>query len=106
MIFYPRFNYGTSPLYFGLYYDGEKDVDAAKGSLNMNLYFNNSVDGSYAMSSTASVISMKMPVELYSKFMQSGKDSIDVTLNLNASTNQSPFKCRIALSDFMTPMAY
>lgn len=106
MTFYPRFNYGTSPLYFGLYYDGEKDVDAAKGSLNMNLYFNNSVDGSYAMSSAASVISMKMPVELYNKFMQSGKDSIDVTLNLNASTNQSPLKCRMAVSDFMTPMAY
>lgn len=106
MTFYPRFNYGTSPLYFGLYYDGEKDVDVAKGSLNMNVYFNNSTDGSSVISSASSIISMKMPVELYSKFMQTGKDSIDVTLNLNASTKQDPLKCRMAVSDFMTPMAY
>lgn len=106
MTFYPRFNYGTSAVYFGLYYDGEQDVDVTDGSLNMNLYFNNSVDGSYTTSSTTSIISMKMPVELYSQYMQSGKDSIDVTLNLNASTNQDPLKCRMAVSDFMTPMGY
>ena len=39
MTFVPTFSYGNSPVYFGLYYDSEKDVNAEAGSLNMNLYF-------------------------------------------------------------------
>ena len=36
MTFVPTFSYGNSPVYFGLYYDSEKDVNAEAGSLNMN----------------------------------------------------------------------
>ena len=106
MTFYPRFYYGSSPFYFGLYYDGQKDVNTTDGSLNLNLYFNNTVNGSSAMSSATSIVSLKMPIELYGQYIQAGKDSIDVTLNLNTSNNQEPLKCRMAVSDFMTPVGY
>lgn len=69
MTFVPTFSYGNSPVYFGLYYDSEKDVNAEAGSLNMNLYFNNSLENSVS-SSGASSVSLKMPSELYMEYMQ------------------------------------
>lgn len=105
MTFTPTFSIGNAPLYFGVYYDGQKDVNTAEGSLNMNLYFNNSLESQMGSSMTY-VISVRMPYELYGQYMQSGKDSIDVTLNLNSSSSQEPLKCRMAVSDFMTPMGY
>lgn len=106
LTFTPTFSYGTAPLYFGLYYDGQKDVKASEGSLNMNLYFNNSVEASQAISSMTYVVSLKMPSELYNQYRQAGKDSIDVTLNLNSSNAQSPLTCRMAVSDFFTPSSF
>lgn len=106
MTFYPKFHYGSSPFYFGLYYDGQKDVNTTEGSLNLNLYFNNTSNGSSAMSSATSIVSLKMPIELYGQYMQAGKDSIDLTLNLNASSDQEPLKCKMAVSDFMIPVGY
>lgn len=67
MTFVPTFSYGNSPVYFGLYYDREKDVNVEAGSLNMNLYFNNSLENS-ASSSGASSVSLKMPSELYMEY--------------------------------------
>lgn len=100
MTFVPTFSYGNSLVYFGLYYDSEKDVNAEAGSLNMNLYFNNSLENSVS-SSGASSVSLKMPSELYMEYMQ--KDSIDLILNFKSSSSQSPLKCRMAVSDFMAP---
>lgn len=101
MTFVPTFSYGNSPVYFGLYYDREKDVNVEAGSLNMNLYFNNSLENS-ASSSGASSVSLKMPSELYVEYYMK-KDSIDLILNFKSSSSQSPLKCRMAVSDFMAP---
>lgn len=103
---YPRFSYGNAPVYFGLYYDGTKDVDVTNGKLNMNLYFNNSISTSQAISTASNVISLEMPSELYNQYMVPGKDSIEVTLNLNTTSNQNPLKCKMAVSDFITPSGY
>lgn len=75
-------------------------MNAEAGSLNMNLYFNNSLENSVS-SSGASSVSLKMPSELYMEYMQ--KDSIDLILNFKSSSSQSPLKCRMAVSDFMAP---
>lgn len=38
----PTFEYDLyKPVFFLLYYDGEKDIDTSNNKLNLNLYFNN-----------------------------------------------------------------
>ena len=107
MTFVPTFLYGQTPLYWGLYYDSQKDVDVDNGVLKMNLYFNNSLQPSQG-SSAFSMISLKMPTDLYGQYRQTGKDSIDFVLNYNSSSSSSPvsLECRMAVSDFITPTGY
>lgn len=106
MTFYPRFSYGEEPIYFGLYYDSQKDVDAENAKLKLNLYFNNSISASQAINSSVLSVSLKMPSELYGRYMMTGQDSIDVMLKLNSTSNEDSLKCRMAVSDFYTPSGY
>ena len=40
----PTFEYDLyKPVFFLLYYDAEKDIDISNNKLNLNLYFNNSI---------------------------------------------------------------
>lgn len=43
----PTFEYDLyKPVFFLLYYDGEKDIETSNNKLNLNLYFNNSIQSS------------------------------------------------------------
>lgn len=91
-------------VYFTLFYDGEKDIDAADKKLSLNLYFNNNVENPY--NTVSSVLSFKMSEEIYIRFLEEGltdDDSIDVCLKANTSSGTEEVHCSMALKDFMLP---
>ena len=101
----PTFEYDLyKPVFFLLYYDGEKDIDISNNKLNLNLYFNNSIQSSN--NSISSFISLEMPGEIYYKFQDKGMnddDLIDVYLNSETVSGQEQIHCKMALKDFMLP---
>ena len=101
----PTFEYDLyKPVFFLLYYDGEKDIDTSNNKLNLNLYFNNSIQSSN--NSISSFISLEMPGEIYYKFQDKGMnddDLIDVYLNSETVSGQEQIHCKMALKDFMLP---
>lgn len=101
----PTFDYDPyRPVFFLLYYNGEKDVDIIDNKLSLNLYFNNSIQS--PSSSISSFISLEMPMELYYKFQDKGlndNDSIDVYLNAETVTGSEQIHSKMALKDFMIP---
>ena len=101
----PTFEYDSyKPVFFLLYYDGEKDIDVSNDKLNLNLYFNNSIQSSHH--SISSFISLEMPGEIYYKFQDKGMnddDLIDVYLNFEAVSGREQMHCKMALKDFMLP---
>lgn len=89
---------------FLLYYDGSKDVDIAGRKATFNLYFDNNAPN--AWNTISSLISLRMPDEVYSRFMQAGvadTDSVDVCLNVRTQTGTVTLEYRAALEDFMLP---
>lgn len=101
----PTFEYDAyKPVFFLLYYDGEKDIDVSNNKLNLNLYFNNSVrTGSNSISS---FISLGMPGEIYYKFQDKGmndNDLIDVFLNAETAFGHEQIHYKMALKDFLLP---
>jgi uncharacterized protein YydD (DUF2326 family) len=101
----PTFEYDLyKPVFFLLYYDGEKDIETSNNKLNLNLYFNNSIQSSN--NSISSFISLEMPGEIYYKFQDKGMnddDLIDVYLNSETVSGQEQIHCKMALKDFMLP---
>lgn len=101
----PTFEYDLyKPVFLLLYYDGEKDIDTSNNKLNLNLYFNNSIQSSN--NSISSFISLEMPGEIYYKFQDKGMnddDLIDVYLNSETVSGQEQIHCKMALKDFMLP---
>lgn len=101
----PTFDYDPyKPVYFLLYYDGEKDIDLVNNKLFLHLYFNNSTQNPH--SSISSFISLEMPGNIYYKFQDKGlddKDSIDVYLSAETAAGNDQVNCRMALKDFMLP---
>lgn len=87
---------------FLLYYDGEKDMSDDK--LSLNLFFNNNIDNPYG--SITSNLSLKMPEELYDKYLllfPSENDSIEVYLNAETQKGKEQMHCKMAISDFLEP---
>ena len=73
----PTFEYDLyKPVFFLLYYDGEKDIETSNNKLNLNLYFNNSIQSSN--NSISSFISLEMPGEIYYKFQDKGMNDDDL----------------------------
>ena len=101
----PTFDYDPyKPVYFLLYYDGEKDIDLENNKLSLSLYFNNSTQSPSA--SISSFISLEMPGNMYYKYQENGlndTDSIDVYLNAKTFTGDEQIHCKMALKDFMLP---
>lgn len=101
----PTFEYDPyKPVFFLLYYDGEKDIDIIGNKLTLNLYFNNSIQNSY--NSISSLISLEMPGDIYYKFQDKGMDDndlIDVYLNAETASGKEQMHCKMALKDFMLP---
>lgn len=101
----PTFEYDLyKPVFFLLYYDGEKDVDVINNKLNLNLYFNNSTQSTH--NSISSFISLEMPGDIYYRFQDKGMnddDLIDVYLNTETVSGHEQIHCKMALKDFMLP---
>ncbi len=101
----PTFDYDPyKPVYFLLYYDGEKDIDLANNKLSLHLYFNNSTQN--PPGSISSFISLEMPGDIYYKFQDKGlndQDLIDVYLSAKTATGSDEIHCKMALKDFMLP---
>lgn len=101
----PTFDYDPyKPVYFLLYYDGEKDIDLANNKLSLHLYFNNSTQN--PSGSISSFISLEMPGDIYYKFQDKGlndQDLIDVYLSAVTATGSDEIHCKMALKDFMLP---
>lgn len=101
----PAFDYDPyKPVYFLLYYDGEKDIDLANNKLSLHLYFNNSTQN--PSGSISSFISLEMPGDIYYKFQDKGlndHDLIDVYLSAKTATGSDEIHCKMALKDFMLP---
>lgn len=101
----PTFDYDPyKPVYFLLYYDGEKDIDLANNKLFLHLYFNNSTQN--PSGSISSFISLEMPGDIYYKFQDKGlndHDLIDVYLSAKTATGSDEIHCKMALKDFMLP---
>lgn len=87
-----------------LYYDGEKDVDAAHKRVNLNFYFNNAV--SSPTDEITSFISMKIPENIYYHLSSKGmlpKDSIEVVLNVRTVNGVEKISFKTTLEDLLVP---
>ena len=93
-----------SPVSFLLYYDGNRDIDIAGREATFNLYFDNNAPN--AWNSVSSLISLRMPDEVYSRFIQAGvtdTESVDVCLNVRTQTGVVTLEYTAALEDFRLP---
>ena len=93
-----------SAVSFLLYYDGNRDIDTTGKKATFNLYFDNNAPN--AWNTTSSLISLRMPDEVYSRFIQTGltdDDTIDVCLNVRTQTGTVTLEYKTALEDFMLP---
>lgn len=92
------------PVSFLLYYDGSRDIDTVAGKATFNLYFDNNAPN--AWNAISSLISLRMPDEVYSRFVQAGMadtDSVDVCLNVRTQTGIVTLQHRTTLKDFILP---
>lgn len=102
----PTFAYSpTAPVYFGLYYDGTKDIDLANRKLTLHLYFNNHTTQPYG--TTTSVISFRMSEDVYNKFLYEGYDNnSQITVSLEGQSldlNENRLEYVTTLGDFLLP---
>ena len=79
-------------------------IDTTGKKATFNLYFDNNAPN--AWNTTSSLISLRMPDEVYSRFIQTGltdDDTIDVCLNVHTQTGTVTLEYKTALEDFMLP---
>lgn len=105
--FNPQFNYSsTSPYYFNMSYDRDKDVDIENKKLTLTFHYDNGAGDSY--NSINAWCSYPFASEFYRRFNTAGVDSVNVVLrsvhekNL-AEPSYVEKTVKMAVKDFVAP---